>query len=78
MGHDPFYLVVLGGLSTEDTGRDFFLSVFEENWLFNDSEDIWADLGALNGDLLLVLQGLVLFFGNVLGDWYGEEVSLAE
>ena len=78
MGHDSLYFVVLGGLGTEDTCRDFFLSVLKEDWFFNDSEDILRDLGALKGNLLLILQLFVLFFGDVLGDWHGEEVSLAE
>jgi len=75
--HDSLNLVVLSWLNTKDSRRNFFLSVFKENWLFNNGKNIGWDLGAFNGNFLLILKGFVLLFGDVLGDWYWEEVSLS-
>lgn len=43
----------------------------------NDSENLVGDDGALNSDGLLAGELVLLGSGDVLGDWHGEEVSLA-
>ena len=40
LGQDTFDLGVLAGECSEGSGTDFFLSVFEEDWVFNHSQDI--------------------------------------
>ena len=42
--HDVFDLVVLLGEGSESSSRDFFFSVSEEDWFFDDGEDIFRDL----------------------------------
>ena len=75
--HVNLSLGVLGGEGSESTGADLLLSVIEEAWLVDDSEDIVAELSALEGNLLLSSKGLLLLSGDWLSDWDGKEVSLA-
>jgi len=77
LGHDPLYLGVLGGLSSEGPGADFFLSVIEEDGVFDDSQDLGAEFFAGDGDPLFVLESLSLFSRYVLGDGNGEEMLLS-
>jgi hypothetical protein len=61
LGHDSLDLGVLEGEGAEDSSADFFLSVFEEDGVLNDSEDfVVEDLGASEGDSGLALQGFML------------------
>ena len=46
LGHKDLSLWMLWGEGTEGTGADLFLSVLEEDWLLNDSEDIIATKGS--------------------------------
>jgi len=72
--HDGFSLGVLAGEATEGTGANLLLTVGEEAWLVDNSDDLIVEL---KSDSWLVLQLFLLFGSHVLGDWHRQQVSLA-
>lgn len=69
LGHDSLNLWVLERMGTKGSSGNFFLSIFVENWLVDDGKDVFGELSAFDGDLLLALECLLLLGGDVLGDW---------
>ena len=74
-GNEPVALRVDGiGLrvfeaeATESTSADFFLSVFEEDCVVDNSKNCVADGAALNGYFLLASEGYLLLVSDVLSD----------
>ena len=78
LGDDGLSLRVLRGPGTEGSGADLFLSVIEEDWLADDSEDVVGDGGALDGDSILSFEFLLLLGSHWLGDWAGHKVAGAD
>jgi len=74
--HNSVDLRVLDGAGTEGSSGDLFLSVGEEDGVVDDGEDIVGELGALDGNSLLVGELFLLLVGNILGDGNRHEVSL--
>ncbi len=71
LGEDGLSLGVLHGESTEGTCADLFLSVIEESWVVDNSEDlITSNNTGSKGNLWFACEGSLLFISDMLGNWY--------
>jgi len=68
LGHDPLYLWVLEGLCAKGSRTDFFLSVIEEDGVFDDSQDFGTEYGAGDANHFFIPERLLLLSGDVLSD----------
>jgi len=71
LGEDGLSLGVLHRESSEGTCADLFLSVIEESWVVDNSEDlITSDNTGSKGNLWFACEGSLLFISDMLGNWY--------
>jgi hypothetical protein len=62
---------------TKDSGTDLFFSVFKEDWILNDSEDVARNFAVSESDCLCTFEFSSLFFSHVLSDRYWEQMFMS-